>query len=38
VQQLKAAFEDLRPSSVERHGDKKVFNFKDLATASHVFI
>jgi hypothetical protein len=38
VAQLKAAFEDLRPSSVERHGDKKVFVFKDLATASHVFI
>jgi len=38
VKQLKAAFEDLRPSSVERHGDKKVFVFKDLAMASHVFI
>jgi hypothetical protein len=38
VQQLKAAFDDLRPSSVVRHGDKKVFIFKDLAAASHVFI
>jgi hypothetical protein len=38
VKQLKAAFEDLRPTSVERHGDKKVFIFKDLATSSHVFI
>jgi len=37
VQQLKAAFEVLRPSSVVHHGDKKVFIFKDLATASHVF-
>jgi len=38
VQQLKAAFEYLRPSSVERHGDSKIFIFKDLSTASHVFI
>lgn len=38
VQQLRAAFEDLRPSSVVRHGEKKVFVFKDLSTASHVFI
>ena len=38
MQHLTAAFEDLRPSSVVRHGDKKVFIFKDLATASHVFI
>ena len=38
VQQLKAAFEELRPSSVVRHGDRKVFIFKDLSTASHVFI
>ena len=38
MQHLTAAFEDLRPSSVVRHGDKKVIIFKDLATASHVFI
>ena len=35
---MKAAFEDLRPSSVERHGDKKLFVFKDLVMSSHVFI
>ena len=28
VKQLKAAFEDLRPSSVERHGDKKSVCFQ----------
>jgi len=38
VQHLRAAFEDLRPSSVVRHGERKVFVFKDLSTASHVFI
>lgn len=38
VQLLKAVFDDLRPSSVVRHGVNKVFIFKDLATASHVFI
>ena len=38
VQHLKAAFEDLRPSSVGRHGEKKVFVLKDLSTARHVFI
>jgi cleavage and polyadenylation specificity factor subunit 1 len=38
VQQLRAAFDDLRPSSVVRHGDGKVFVFKDLPTASQGFI
>jgi cleavage and polyadenylation specificity factor subunit 1 len=38
VQQLRAAFDDLRPSSVVRHGVGKVFVFKDLSTASHVFV
>jgi len=38
VCQLRTSFEDLRPNSVERHGVRKVFIFKDLATASHVFL
>jgi cleavage and polyadenylation specificity factor subunit 1 len=38
VTQLKAAFEDFRPSSAARHGVQKVFVFKDLATTSHVLI
>jgi cleavage and polyadenylation specificity factor subunit 1 len=38
VRQLKQSFEDLRPCHVERHGDNKVFVFKDLTTCSHVFI
>jgi cleavage and polyadenylation specificity factor subunit 1 len=38
VKQLRAAFDNLRPSSVVRHGENKVFIFKDLSTASHVFI
>jgi cleavage and polyadenylation specificity factor subunit 1 len=38
VRQLKQSFEDLRPCHVERHGDNKVFVFKDLASCSHVFI
>jgi hypothetical protein len=38
VCQLRTSFEDLRPNSVERYGVRKVFIFKDLATASHVFL
>jgi hypothetical protein len=38
VCQLRTSFEDLRPNSVEGHGVRKVFIFKDLATASDVFL
>jgi hypothetical protein len=37
VCQQRTSFEDLRPNSVERHGVRKMFIFKDLATASRVF-
>jgi cleavage and polyadenylation specificity factor subunit 1 len=38
VHQLRCAFNELRPHSVQRHGEKSVFVFRDLATASHVFV
>ncbi|XP_076396679.1 uncharacterized protein LOC143265906 [Megachile rotundata] len=38
VDQLHTQFRKLRPVSGSRHGEKKVFLFKDLDTASHVFV
>ncbi|XP_008546531.1 uncharacterized protein LOC103570535 [Microplitis demolitor] len=38
VKELRHRFQDLQPAHINRHGDKRVFVFKDLATAEHVFI
>ncbi|KAF7269156.1 hypothetical protein GWI33_017796 [Rhynchophorus ferrugineus] len=38
VRNLRKQFELLRPVEGTRHGDSKIFVFKDLATATHVFV
>lgn len=38
VKELRQHFETLRPVGGSRHGERKVFIFKDLATATHVFV
>ena len=38
VQQLREAFRRIRPAEGSRHGNKKSFVFKDLKTATHVFV
>ncbi|CAD6224300.1 GSCOCG00011768001-RA-CDS, partial [Cotesia congregata] len=38
IKELQKQFQRLRPTTVTRHGEKKIFVFKDLATASHVFV
>lgn len=38
VNQLREHFRDVRPVAGSRHGQKKIFVFKDLSTASHVFV
>ncbi|XP_045466798.1 uncharacterized protein LOC123675484 [Harmonia axyridis] len=38
VRDLRQHFQALRPVSGTRHGERKIFVFKDLATASHVFV
>ncbi|KAF7263402.1 hypothetical protein GWI33_016623 [Rhynchophorus ferrugineus] len=38
VRNLRRQFELLRPVEGTRHGDNKIFVFKDLATATHVFV
>ncbi|KZC07793.1 Gag-Pol polyprotein [Dufourea novaeangliae] len=38
VKQLRIHFRELRPVAGSRHGEKKIFVFKDLATVSHVFV
>jgi hypothetical protein len=37
VCQLRTSFKDQSPNSVERHGVRKEFIFKDLVRASHDF-
>ena len=38
VSRLRQHFRGLRPSPASRHGNKKTFVFRDLATASHAFV
>ena len=38
VRQLREAFKQIRPTEGTRHGNRKSFIFKDLKTASHVFV
>ncbi|KAF7267437.1 hypothetical protein GWI33_019328 [Rhynchophorus ferrugineus] len=38
VRNLRRQFELLRPVEGTRHGDSKIFVFKDLARATHVFV
>lgn len=38
VRELRQHFQELRPVSGTRHGERKIFVFKDLATATHVFV
>ena len=38
VSRLRQHFHSLRPSPASRHGDKKTFVFRDLATATHAFV
>ncbi|XP_074042701.1 uncharacterized protein [Leptinotarsa decemlineata] len=38
IRELRQHFQALRPVSGTRHGERKLFVFKDLATASHVFV
>ena len=38
VRQLREAFKRIRPTEGTRHGNRKSFIFKDLKTASHVFV
>lgn len=38
VMLLRLHIKQLQPSKVVRHGDKKIFVFKDLSTCSHVFV
>lgn len=38
VEQLRTHFRDLRPTPGSRHGERKTFVFKELGTASHVFL
>ncbi|XP_028038945.1 uncharacterized protein LOC114249531 isoform X4 [Bombyx mandarina] len=35
---LRKFVKDLRPTPASRHGGKRTFVFKDLATASHIFL
>lgn len=38
VEQLRHHMQTLRPADITRHGQRSIFIFKDLETASHVFI
>ncbi|XP_076661136.1 uncharacterized protein LOC143365024, partial [Halictus rubicundus] len=38
IRDLKKHFESLQPAAGSRHGNRKIFVFKDLKTASHVFL
>nr|XP_023028714.1 uncharacterized protein LOC111516846 [Leptinotarsa decemlineata] len=38
IRELRQHFQAIRPVSGTRHGKRKLFVFKDLATASHVFV
>lgn len=38
VKQLRQRLQDIRPAVINRHGDKKIFIFKDLATTGQVFV
>lgn len=38
AQELRSQFNSLKPVNGSAHGDRKSFIFKDLATASHVFL
>ncbi|XP_076299903.1 uncharacterized protein LOC143218556 [Lasioglossum baleicum] len=38
VNQLREHFHNVRPTEASRHGKKKIFVFKDLPTATHVFL
>ncbi|XP_076176651.1 uncharacterized protein LOC143151437 [Ptiloglossa arizonensis] len=38
VAKLREHFRGLRPTPVTRHGNKKLFVFKDLTTTTHVFV
>lgn len=38
IKELRKQFQRLRPATVTRRGEKKIFVFKDLAPASHVFV
>ncbi|XP_018577739.1 uncharacterized protein LOC108916035 [Anoplophora glabripennis] len=38
VKDLRRHMESLRPAAVKHHGEKTPFVFKDLATATHVFV
>lgn len=38
VKHLRRQFQELRPAVITRHGEKKIFVFKDLTEAKHVFV
>lgn len=38
IKQLRTHFRELQPTTGSRHGKKRIFVFKDLATTSHVFL
>lgn len=38
IRELKKHFENLQPTTGSRHGNRKIFVYKDLKTTSHVFL